>query len=72
MRYLGKTLKGPKGELLYPVDNAGLAYDIDINLRHEGDHISLYNAFFLPIHPDYANKDANFTKYIAEDFPKYL
>ena len=65
MRYVGKTNKGPNGEVLYPGnDNPDLIYFIDSRLTIDTDLMSKYNNFLLPHYQGYKNKDEHFTNFI--------
>ena len=73
LRYIGKTNKGPNGEILYPGnDNPDLIYFIDSRLTIDADLMSKFNSFLLPFVPSYKNKDEHFTNFIIADFPAYL
>lgn len=66
-RYLGKTIPGPNGEVLYPTNDAEKAYFIDLRLKADNALLIEYNRFFLDnamINPDHANAEEHFFNFI--------
>ena len=70
MRYLGKTLRN--GEM-YPANKDPMvSYKIELIYSKNDELMGQFNAFILPIHPGYKDKDTHFVTFITEHFPKYL
>ena len=73
MRYLGRKLKGPEGEFMYPGHHDPEAsYRIDEQMSIDADFFSRYNPFLLPFLPQYKEKDEHFSQFIVKFFPEYL
>ena len=73
MRYLGRLLKGPQGEVMYPGhEDPEMSYRIDERMAIDQDFFHKYNPFLLPIHPLFKDKDEHFSQFIVKHFPEYL
>ena len=73
LRYLGSVHKGRNGEDLYPgLRNPDLSYEIDEMMDKNGDRFLKWMNFFLPLMPEYKNKDEHFLTWITKTMPQWM
>ena len=70
LRYIGAS-QGEKK--MYPGNNdALLSYKIDVSIADDGAHFNVFKNFYLPLVPQYKEKDMYFTNYVTGEFQQWL